>query len=77
MKAFWKMISGAVVVKFALISCFQTEGYLAEIASCLFLQHALHVQIARPIADGRRPQVLAQVIVSFQRLDDLRVMHTS
>ena len=54
-------------------SSVQTESYLAEIAPCLFLQHALHVQIACTIADGRRSQILAKVTVGSQRLNDLHV----
>lgn len=57
----------------ALLSFVQTKSYLAEIAPCLFLQHALHVQVACPIADGRGSQILAQITVSFQRLNDLHL----
>ena len=68
-----EMISGAIVYELALLSFVQTESYLAEVASCLFLQHALHVQVDCPIADGRRAQILAQVTVSFERLNDLHL----
>ena len=52
-----------------------TIAYLAQVAFCLLFQDPSHIQIARAIADRRRDQVLAQISVSFERLDDLHPTH--